>query len=620
MLKRIGVKAKWFLITASLIGVVTLLPITSYIYAVLCSYKFTPWVWLAGLEHGLNPKFLLVSALMGFVGAASFPVFAAFLFLNKKPLHGDSHLARKAEIRKAGLYRLSKQSILLGKYKGKFLAFNGDLHPFLAAATGTGKGVGFVVPNLLNWQGSVIVLDIKGENFKLTSGYRSRVLGQKVYRFDPLNEEGKTHGFNVLSYVRSGDLRITDVQAVAAILAPNESTDPYWDSAARDLLTGLILLVLEAGDTLGWPKTLGQVYRVLQSEEETGSYLRALLESVTEKGAEISQICRRYILSFCNEPEKPRGSIKSALAAKLSLFSNPLLDRATGVNDIELGSLRREPTTIYLAVSPDELTRLSPVIRLFLEFFLTTNTRARETPADDAALSVPVLLLLDEFLSLGKITKLVHALSYVRGWGIKIATVIQSEAQLRAVYGHELAEFFIDNHRARVYYRPPAHRRDFAEALSKLIGQKTVKQTSYSYSSSGRRSRQVSETGQAILTADEITNLEDDDIIMVIEGVRPILGRKIRYFRDKFFKRKRLPSLPLPDPLEAADLSQLSVPESNQGQWIADPESLRGAIESLPVPSTGPTEDEINELAKSLFQIVKNTDRAALAELAQCGL
>lgn len=88
-------------------------------------------------------------------------------------------------------------------------------------------------------------------------------------------------------------------------------------------------------------------------------------------------------------------------------------------------------------------------MRLLVELFLASNTKAGETPADDPGLGVPVLVLLDEFLSLGRGEKLVHALSYVRGCGIRIATVIQSEAQLQAVYGRELAEAFIDNRRDR---------------------------------------------------------------------------------------------------------------------------------------------------------------------------
>ena len=531
------------------------------------------------------------------------------------------------------LYRAGAHSILLGRHRGRLLAFNGDLHPFLAAATGTGKGVGFVVPNLLHWQGSAIVLDIKGENYTLTSGYRGRTLGQKVYRFDPLQETGRTHGFNVLAYVREGDLRVTDVQTVAAILVPNESHDPYWDNVARDLLVGLILLVLEAGPALGWPVTVGQVHRLIRSEEETGEYLKALLEDLEKQGVAVSSLCRRYLLSFCNEPEKPRGSIKSALATKLTLWANPLIDRATARNDFDLRRFRREPQSLYIAIAPDDLQRLGPIVRLLIEFFLASNTKAGETPADDPALKVPVLMLLDEFLSLGRVEKLVHALAYVRGWGIRIATVIQSEAQLQAVYGRELAEFFIDNHRARVYYRPPVHRRDLAEQISKIVGQKTVNQTSYSYGE-GRRSRQVSQTGQAILDTDEIAHLREDETIVLIEGVRPMIGQKLRYYRDKTFKSRRLAALPLPAPLVGVlpDAPRVAVkPKGTEGEAeggtiepaeAGDPryataESVRSAIDEIPVPRGHPSPEDMQRMAEALAQITHYADPEALAAFAQ---
>jgi hypothetical protein len=101
--------------------------------------------------------------------------------------------------------------------------------------------------------------------------------------------------------------------------------------------------VLEAGPTLGWPVTVGQVHRLIRSEEETGEYLKALLEDLEKQGVAVSSLCRRYLLSFCNEPEKPRGSIKSALATKLTLWANPLIDRATARNDFDLRRFRREP-------------------------------------------------------------------------------------------------------------------------------------------------------------------------------------------------------------------------------------------------------------------------------------
>jgi len=343
-------------------------------------------------------------------------------------------------------------------------------------------------------------------------------------------------------------------------------------------------------------------------------------------------LCRRYLLSFCNEPEKPRGSIKSALSTKLTLWANPLIDRATSRNDFDLRRFRRKPVSLYIAIAPDDLQRLAPLVRLLIEFFLSTNTKSGETPADDKDLQVPVLMLLDEFLSLGRVEKLVHALAYVRGWGIRLATVIQSEAQLQAVYGRELAEFFIDNHRARVYYRPPVHRRDLAEQISKIVGQKTVNQTSYSYGD-GRRSRQVSKTGQAILDSDEIAHLHDDETIVLVEGLRPMIGEKLRYYRDKTFKKRQSEALPLPAPLTEIlpNAPGISVSHKNKKSEEAggtiepagadspgfEPtESVRSAIDDIPHPEGCPSTDELQSMAEALARITHHADPEALAAFA----
>jgi hypothetical protein len=101
--------------------------------------------------------------------------------------------------------------------------------------------------------------------------------------------------------------------------------------------------------------------------EESGEYLKALLEDLAARGIAVSSLRRRYILSFCNEPEKPRGSIKSALATKLTLWANPLIDRATARNDCDLRRFRREPMSLCIAIAPDDLQRLAPLVRLLIE-------------------------------------------------------------------------------------------------------------------------------------------------------------------------------------------------------------------------------------------------------------
>jgi len=634
MLKRVPASSKLVIAASVLIGLVGMEPLAAYVYGEMAGFEFHPLLWLSALFYwGWENQTVMLSGAAGLAGGIFFPAFVAFALLPPKPLHGSARLARTGEIKRAKMYKAQSTTVLLGRHRGRLIGFNGDLHVFLAAATGTGKGVGFVVPNGLFWGGSLILLDIKGENFTLTSGYRGQVLGQQIFRFDPLNEDGRTHAFNVLDYVRPGDLRVTDVQTIAAILCPPEGNDPYWTNTARDLLMGLLLLVVEAGPARGWPVTIGQVHRLLLSEEETGAALEALLGELDEAKIPTSELCRRYILGFCNEPDKPRGSIKSTLATKLTLWANPLIDRATSRNDFDLRELRRVPTTIYLAIAPDDLARIGQLVRLLIEFFLAANTKAGETPADDPTLNVPVLVLLDEFLSLGKMEKLVQALAYVRGWGIRIATVIQSEAQLQAQYGRELAEFFIDNHRARVIYRPPVHRRDLAKNISELIGMTTVKQTGYSYGK-GQRGRNVSETGQAILDADEIANMRDFETIVLVEGLRAFVGEKLFYYKDKLFKKRCLPSLPLPAPIVIEAPEGLEVTAGDAGDQaamdlecmiergdeeppLASAAEFKAAVDALPVLEGMPTDEALDQWTRAMMGIAERASPEALAGLPE---
>ena len=644
MLKRVTPLARWTIGLSIPVGLISFLPTASYAYAELAGYRFTWLVWLSGLIYRTAADQLLYAGLIGGATAIAIPAFTAFILLPPKPLHGSARLARPGEIAALRLLVRNRKArkqvgalnggekgrnpnplsagIVLGRYRGRLLVYDRDKHPFLAAPTGSGKGVGFVVPNLLYWPGSTIMLDIKGENYAITSGWRAQALGQPVYRFDPLHREGRTHAFNPLAYVTDGDGRISDLQTIAAILVPNEDKDPYWENAARDLLLGLLLLVIEAGPHRGWPVTIGQVARLMRTDDELGAYLETLLDELADDGVALSSVCRGYLRSFCNEPEKPRGSIKSTLATRLSLWANPLVDRATACNHFDLRRIRREPMSIYLAISPDDLTRLNPLLRLFIEFFLSTNTRAGETPAQDPSLNVPVLLLLDEFLALGRVNRLVQALSYVRGWGIKIATVIQSEAQLHAVYGRDMAEFYIDNHGARVYYRPPLHRRDSAEQLSRVVGQRTVRQTSVS-AGHGTRSRQVSKTGQAVLDPDEIAHLPERDILVLVDGIRPFLARKLCYFTDRLFRpRAAMGALALPAPLtgELPDAPTLrSEPNANDalGAGSDTAEPVEHAIErASPDPAHDEPAVDVSALIARVRAMNPAPDDPAIAEVA----
>lgn len=565
---RPGVGARFWYRLAILSGLLLWLPGASRVYALLGHFTFTPLLWVQGLYHQVQPDLLILSALLGMVLAALPLGLYALFTLRRSPLYGAARLASILDVRRAGLFKVTGRSILLGEFHHKLIAFGGDLHTFLAAPTGTGKGVGFVIPNLLNWTGSTITVDIKRENFKFTSGFRQTILKQRIFMFDPLGDH--THCYNALAYVRDGDFRIDDLQTIAAILIPIEGTNPYWDRSAQDLFIGLALLVLEAHEALGWEPTLSQINEIVRHPVEPHEHFKQLIERATDRGVPISHATIQYIYGFCNEPEKPRGSILSSLKVKLSIFINPLVARATRRNDFDLTTFRVQPSSLYITTAPKDLEKLAPLFRLIFEQFVALNTRPGETPRDQSRLKVPVLLMLDEFLSLGSMESLVHALSYMRGWGITAATVIQSKSQLFAKYGPDQAGAFLDNHRASVIFRPPLAHTDEAKNIAEAIGHKTVNQKSRSQSFWGTNlTTNTSLAKKPVMHPDEIAHLPDHKLLAFVDGVRPVYGHKIRYYDHPVFKKRILPQANIqtgacsPEPERIAeDLVAAMLPES----------------------------------------------------------
>ncbi|HSQ07177.1 MAG TPA: type IV secretion system protein VirD4, partial [Chromatiaceae bacterium] len=129
MLKRPSAAIKWVIALSVPLGLVAFLPAASWAYAELGRFEFTPWVWLAGLQHEVSPQNLLLAGLAGGAAALGIPGLVAWTLLPPKPLHGAARLARPGEIAGAQLYRAKAHSILLGRHRGRLLAFNGDLHP-----------------------------------------------------------------------------------------------------------------------------------------------------------------------------------------------------------------------------------------------------------------------------------------------------------------------------------------------------------------------------------------------------------------------------------------------------------------------------------------------------------
>ena len=165
---------------------------------------------------------------------------ALFVWLNRQPtLHGAARWAKGSEARRAGL--LGKEGLLLGRYGGGFIQFGGSEHVLLEAPTRSGKGVGVVIPNLLTWPDSLVVLDVKQENWEKSAGWRAKQ-GHQVLLFDPLDPDGRTARYNPFAHIRRDHPVevIDELQKIAAMLwPPPENGESFWMDSARTAFIGV---------------------------------------------------------------------------------------------------------------------------------------------------------------------------------------------------------------------------------------------------------------------------------------------------------------------------------------------------------------------------------------------
>jgi len=467
----------------------------------------------------------------------------------RRSLHGDARFATGAEIAAAGL--LGSQGIILGRRRRRYLMLSGQQGVALAAPPRAGKGVGIVVPNALNWPGSLVCVDIKRENWTLTAGYRA-ASGQACYLFDPFAEDGQTARWNPFSYVSEDPVRrLNDLQRIAEMLYPDPpNVDPFWTASARSLFLGIALYLFE---TPSLPKTIGEVLRhgMASDDEGFGQHWKRLVEGRNSGSRPLSSQCVRSLYDVIDLAPVTASSIRKTFTSRLDLWLNPILDAATAESDFDLRALRKKPMSIYVGVNPDDLHRLRPVVNLFFQQAIGLQTR--ELPEHDPALKHQVLMLLDEFTALGRIPIMAEAISYLPGYNVRVLLVIQTPAQLREVYGVHSAETMLKSLAARIIFAP----KDYADAreISDELGFTTVRVKTVSKPAAltfgdrqaRGRSQSVSEQRRALLLPQEVKELGIDESLVLYEGLRPIRCRKIRYFRDRSFQARLMspPSAPV---------------------------------------------------------------------------
>lgn len=486
---------------------------------------------------------------------------------NKRSLHGDARFAKAPEVRKSGLLNAGSQSILVGKFENKYLSYSGFQFVMLAAPTRSGKGVGVVIPNCLNYSDSLVVLDIKLENFDISAGFRAKH-GQDVYLFSPFDETGRTHRYNPLGYISEDEnQRIDDIFSIAYAFYPDPDTgDAFWASNARNLFVGLCLYLCE---TPSLPRTIGELLRQASGKGQSlKDHITDFINERAESDKPLSASCTDALNRFIGNSDNTLAGILSSFNAPLMIWANPRVDAATAANDFDLRAVRKRRMTIYIGIQPNKLSDARVLVNLLFDQLYNLNTK--ELPQQNPELKYQCLSLLDEFTSIGKVNIIANSVSYMAGYNMRLLTIIQNKSQLNKVYTEAGATTLMANHALMVMYAPSPVVQSDAVEYSEMLGYQTVKGVSKSKQLSGKTSESKSESDQrrALMLPQEIRELGKDNEIVLLENTKPILCKKIKYYEDPNFQSRM--NLPVPDiPVLDMDL-HIAIVENRQREMTID--------------------------------------------------
>jgi len=497
-------------------------------------------------------------------------------YIKKESVHGDARWATEDDIKNANL--IVKKGMLLGQDKKGYLISEGYQHTLLFAPTGSGKGVGFVIPNLLFWEDSVVVHDIKLENYELTSGWRAKK-GQQVFVWSPADPDGNTHCYNPIDWVsnKPGQM-VDDVQKIASLIMPEKE---FWNNEARSLFVGVVLYLIADKSKV---KSFGEVVRTMRNDDVVYN-LAVVLDTM---GNEIHPVAYMNIAAFLQKADKERSGVISTMNSNLELWSNPLIDTATASSDFNVLEFKKKLTTVYVGLTPDNLKRLQPLMQVFYQ--QATEFLSRKLPSDEEPYGV--MFMMDEFPTLGKMEQFMTGIAYFRGYHVRLFLIIQDTQQLKGIYEEHGMNSFLSNSTYRITFA--ANNYETANLISQLCGNKTVEQVSQNKPkfldfNPASRSLSVSNTQRALLLPQEVINLPRDEQILLIESSPPIKSNKIKYYLDSFFKKRLLPPIPIPkqEPYDMEKLRASFAKNKDKGEKQANPQKAQKVITDNPQqPST----------------------------------
>ncbi|MDY8110920.1 type IV secretory system conjugative DNA transfer family protein [Fulvimarina sp. 2208YS6-2-32] len=487
----------------------------------------------ASLQTARPDAFIVANLIVGVSAVAGIMV-SALLAGDALTKYGRTHWQTRREMKRSGFFGPLGTGFVLGKTNSRFgqsqlITSTRFPHALLVAPTGRGKTVGFVIPNLLTFKGSAVVLDVKGENFEATARHR-KAQGDEVFRFAPTDwRSGRTHRYNPLkriSEMENPHRQQMELQLLATLFLQADSDH------VRGLLKGGIDIFVAAG-LLAFERgvpTLGEIYKIAVSGGDKQKEYNLRAQEVKNHAAK--QI---FVRMASTNNDTLTSYISLLMTSGLDQWSNPAIDAATAVSDFDFRAIRKRPFSVYLVVEPLMVKPLASLIRLFFSDLIAAlqeNEPGKDEPW-------PVMIMLDEFNRLGKMPIVTDSIETLRSYRGHLAIVTQSIPALDEIYGENTRRALQSNAGVKLYLTPSDEKT--IEELTKAVGTTTkrVVTKSRSIGANPFKGRSASERTEetALLTEDDARRMPLDDIVLVIDAQMPIRAKRVEYFKDRPFRQ-----------------------------------------------------------------------------------
>ena len=379
-------------------------------------------------------------------------------------------------------------------------AANRFAHGICIGPTGTGKGRSSLIPDLLTYPGSAVVVDPCGEAAKVTSRYRAEQLDQDVYIVDPFGVIGGTSStFNPLDIRAFTGERLEDFAlGVPHLIHPDykhSSKEPFWDNQADLLLSAITcsILATEAQSTRHLPRVAELLFG-----DDTIFELAKFLDT---SGAKVPRFAYRNISNFLNTTEQTRSGILSVAQQHVQLFSTRTVQESIKTTSLDIqGFSDGVPMTIYLVLPPNRLKSHGVLLRMWLSGLLRIALNRKRMP------TLPTSFYVDELAQIGTLNEIETAYTLMRKYGIRMAIYLQDLQQLQRLYPDSWRTL-LGNAGVMQAFRP--NTRIAARQLAKLFPK--------------------------ALKADDLLGLDEDQQVILEQGGRYARSRKLDYLHDPLY-------------------------------------------------------------------------------------